>query len=324
MITPLVPQISFNFATMLDGAVASASTKRAYYQWVDRFLVDVVGLEPTERAARVARMQALPLNALLPYLNVPHVRAWFATLRNSHASKSSFAQAHAAVVKLTELLNEAGWVDDATTGAIGRVKPPKAESGQRIGRWLSVAELKSLVAAVPAKNTSAAARDRALLAVMCTMGLRREEVASLTWGDLSVQNGKPSLRVHGKGNKVRSMQVPAQVVAALSAWRKVVGEPELATAMFRQVNKTAAVGTSGLSGSAVDGIVKAAAARAGLGDVAPHDLRRSVAGALYENGVSVDEISKLLGHSNVAVTQKYLGNMKPANGAEFMAELLKA
>jgi integrase len=62
---------------------------------------------------------------------------------------------------------------------------------------------------------------------------------------------------------------------------------------------------------------------AGLGHVAPHDLRRSVAGALHEAGTPIDKISRLLRHSNVAVTERYLSRLPRANeGAVLMSDLM--
>ncbi|HEX2621975.1 MAG TPA: site-specific integrase, partial [Phototrophicaceae bacterium] len=57
--------------------------------------------------------------------------------------------------------------------------------------------------------------------------------------------------------------------------------------------------------------------------VAPHDLRRSVAGALHEAGTPIEKISQLLRHSNVAVTERYLNRLPKANeGAIAMSGLL--
>jgi integrase/recombinase XerC len=71
-------------------------------------------------------------------------------------------------------------------------------------------------------------------------------------------------------------------------------------------------------------IIHEAAHAAGLGDVAPHDLRRSVAGALQQNGVSIDKISRLLRHSNVGVTERYLSRLpQPNEGALLMSDMLE-
>ena len=70
-------------------------------------------------------------------------------------------------------------------------------------------------------------------------------------------------------------------------------------------------------------LAEVGAKAANLGHVAPHDLRRSVAGALQEAGVSIENISRLLRHSNVAVTERYLSRLPQRNeGGIMMSDLL--
>ena len=69
--------------------------------------------------------------------------------------------------------------------------------------------------------------------------------------------------------------------------------------------------------------VTEAARVAGIGHVAPHDLRRSVAGALEEAGTPIEKISRLLRHSNVAVNERYLSRLPKRNeGGVLMSDLL--
>jgi integrase len=76
----------------------------------------------------------------------------------------------------------------------------------------------------------------------------------------------------------------------------------------------------------VDGIwlvIDEAAEAAQIGHVAPHDLRRSVAGTLHESGVPIETISRLLRHSNVAITERYLSRLPQRNeGAILMSGML--
>jgi integrase len=93
--------------------------------------------------------------------------------------------------------------------------------------------------------------------------------------------------------------------------------------LIRAVYKGGAVRDGGITTDAIWRIVKAAAEHADLGRVAPHDLRRSVAGNLEQSGVPVETISRLLRHSNIAVTQQYLSKLPRQNeGAILMADLL--
>jgi integrase len=163
--------------------------------------------------------------------------------------------------------------------------------------------------------------------MLCTMALRREELASVRWADFSIQNDRPVLRVHGKGRKTASIDVPGAVLGALNRWRSaVIAANQLktpASPLLRRLWKGGRISGSGLTPDGIWLIVGDAARAAELGQIAPHDLRRSVAGALQADGVPVEKISRLLRHSNVAVTERYLSKLPQANeGAILMSGML--
>ena len=59
-------------------------------------------------------------------------------------------------------------------------------------------------------------RNTVLTTMLCTMALRREEMAPARWEDFSVQNDRAVLRVHGKGRKAAPIDVPRAVLDALT------------------------------------------------------------------------------------------------------------
>ncbi len=319
----------FNFALALPGRASSPHTIRAYFRWIDRYLADIGGLKPTERDARVHRMHNLPVRKLQSTLSAAQLRAWLGLLATEGHGKQGLDQARAAVVTLGDLLAEAGWIDDSTAAAMARVRPPKAEEGQRPGRWLSTHQLRELMRAGAAMATSEnqALRNSVVLSVLCTMALRREELASAQWRDLSLQNDRMVLRVHGKGKKTAVIDVPRPVSRNLQRWQKAVAGSkrgyEPGSALVRRLWKGGGVASTALTVDGIWMIVSDAAAFADIGHVAPHDLRRSVAGALQESGVPIDKISQLLRHSNVAVTERYLSKLPQINeGAVLMSRAL--
>lgn len=321
--------LTFNFALALPGRASSPHTQRAYFRWVDQYLVDLAGLAPSQGDQRRYRMTVLPVKLLNEILSAQQLRAWLGRLAAMRHGKQGIDQARAAIVTLADLLAEAQLLDDYTAAAMARVRPPRAEEGQRPGRWLSTHELKVLIAASREIATSPNQQQRndVLSTILCTMALRREELSAAKWGDLSLQNNRVVLRVHGKGRKVAMIDVPKPVVKALHTWRGAVapGEvhPPRQSPLIRRIWKGGKVAKGGLSPDGIWWIVQDAAAFAGLGTVAPHDLRRSVAGALHESGVSIDKISRLLRHSNIAVTERYLSRLPRVNeGAVLMSDLL--
>jgi integrase len=320
---------AINFTAMLQGRASSTHTQRAYARWIDRYLSDLAELAPTAGKARRARMQALPLKVLLPILNPPTLRTWLGRLSLEEQGKQALNQARASIITLASLLAEAGWLDDYTSAALTNVKVPKAESGQRQGRWLAVEQTRALMRAAEAIANSPAqrARNAVVIRMLCIMALRREELTEILWSDLHTQAGRPVLLVHGKGSKAALVDIPDIVMNAIEQWIPYVSpsseQLDRSSYLIRGVYKGGAVRGGGITTDAIWRIVKAAAEQADLGRVAPHDLRRSVAGNLEQSGVPVETISRLLRHSNIAVTQQYLSKLPRQNeGAILMAELL--
>jgi integrase/recombinase XerD len=329
--TALTPPsgINFNFGAVLKGRATSPHTHRAYARWIDRYLVDMTDLHPATGKARKARMEVLPLDKLVPVLNPTSLRAWLGRLAEEGQGKQSMSQARASIITLASLLAEAGILDDYTSAAMTNVKMPKVESGQRQGRWLSVEQVRNLMTAAEDIACSPAQRARNALAVrmLCIMALRREELTEIRWRDLHTQAGRPVLLVHGKGSKAAIVDIPTPVLRAIERWVPFVAPynqtPYGDGFLIRRVYKGGVVTDSGITADAIWRIVTEAARHAGLGKVAPHDLRRSVAGNLELSGVPVETISRLLRHSSIAVTQHYLSRLPRQNeGALLMADLL--
>lgn len=319
----------YNLVRALPGRASSAHTQRAYYRWVDAYLVATRNFKPATGLQRLERMSALPVSDLLAALTAAQLRAWLGSLAQEGHGKQGLNQARAAIVTLASLLSEAGWLDDYTSAAMSNVRIPRAEEGQRAGRWLSAEEIRLLMTAARqmAANDTQRVRNNVVMTMLCTMALRREEVSAMRWGDLSLQDGRVVLRVHGKGRKVAAIDVPANVLNALNIWRQLVApgqtRPPDSLPLVVRMYKGGKPGKRALTADGVWLLVHRAARLAGLGDVAPHDLRRSVAGALNASGVPIETISRLLRHSNVAVTERYLSKLPRRNpGALLMGDLL--
>lgn len=323
--------LTFNLLESLPGRASSRHTHRAYFRWIDQYLVEMIGFEPTSGAKRLRRMEALPLKRVVEGLGPIQLRAWLGKLSAQGNGKQGIGQARSAILTLASLLSEAGWLPDHISAGMSNVRPPRAEEGQRPGRWLATEQIKMLMEAAPLISTSrsGALRNKVVLTTLCTMALRREELANAAWGDLSIQNNRFVLRVHGKGRKYAQIDVPRPVLRTLDEWRRIVApgmaQPPPETPIVRRIykGKIGRISDQPLSADGIWFIVKEAAAYAQIGHVAPHDLRRSVAGALQEAGTAIDTISRLLRHSNVAVTERYLSRLPQRNeGAVLMSGVL--
>ena len=150
-------------------------------------------------------------------------------------------------------------------------------------------------------------RNRALLALFYGAGLRRSELAGLTWADV-VSRGpdRGQATVFGKGGKTRAVMLYGQAWALVAGIR---GEAALGAPVF------ASRQGGHLDPSAVWRVVKAAAARAGLpAGTSPHWLRHSHASHSLDRGAPLSLVQQGLGHASVATTSKYL-HARPSDGA---------
>lgn len=153
------------------------------------------------------------------------------------------------------------------------------------GRALAWPDLQRLLAAAPGPEA------RALLAVAAGAGLRRATLCSLTWSQCSRRDGTWYVCVVGKGNKEHRSRLPVWAAAALSNWD--VASPERAH-VFRWRD-----------GKSVWRIVEEAAERAGLGRLAPHDLRRTFASLALTSGIGTADLRRMMGHASITTTVKY-------------------
>lgn len=161
-------------------------------------------------------------------------------------------------------------------------------------------------------------RDLTLVLLLLHTGLRAAEAAALTWGDLGL-DGAATLTVEGKGRVVRTIPLSTAAAGALMEWasfsgsRRIAREPVITRVKHRLSGEASRSNRSGewehtpepLSADAVHGIVTRRAARAGLKDVTPHALRRTFATKLRDLGVSIDTISRYLGHASIQTTVAY-------------------
>lgn len=143
-------------------------------------------------------------------------------------------------------------------------------------------------------------RDRALLELCYSSGLRVSELADARWNRLDTAEGL--LRVVGKGDKERVVPVGRHALAALREWRRAVAG--FCGAQPAHIFVTARAAPLG-----VRAIQKRIAERArsqGLGQhVHPHQLRHSFASHILESSGDLRAVQELLGHANLSTTQIY-------------------
>ena len=117
----------------------------------------------------------------------------------------------------------------------------------------------------------------------------------------------------GKGNKTRSVAVPLWVKQEIDGWLEVAGIEK--GPIFRRVLASGRVGKDALTERAVWQLVREYATRIGIGELAPHDLRRTAAKLCRAKGGELEQIQFLLGHESILTTERYLGSEQDLKNA---------
>jgi integrase len=271
-------------ALVLD-SVSSPITKRVYNLGLDEFFA-WYGQEPR------------------PGFTKATVSAWRVALEARGLGAVSINVRITAVRKLAVEAADNGLLAPELANGITRVKGV-ASKGVRIGNWLTVRQAQALLN-TPDVTTNKGLRDRAILAVLLGCGLRRSEVAALSFGHIQQRDGRWCIvDLVGKHGRVRTVPMPTWVKVAVDTWTVPAGMT--GGAVFRSVNRGGQIHETALSEKVVWQVLQGYATAAGVPGIAPHDCRRTCAKLCRAAGGELEQIQLLLGHASVQTTERYLG-----------------
>ena len=278
---------------VLDG-LTSEHSKRAY----GRALVDFLAWH--EQQGRPALTKAL-------------IQRYKTGLEGDGAGVASINQRLSAIRKLAAEASDNGLIPEQVANGIKNVSGVRQE-GQRAGNWLTKDQAQALLNA-PDVTTLKGLRDRAIIALLLGTGLRRTEAARLTFEHIQQREGRwVIVDLVGKRNKTRSVPMPMWAKAAIDAYAveaareqgELVGMHPAAP-LFVSINKGDHISGNSMTAQAIRDMVIGYARALGLGEVAPHDLRRTFAKLARGGGADLEQIQLSLGHASIQTTQRYLG-----------------
>jgi site-specific recombinase XerD len=225
-------------------------------------------------------------------------------LEQNNLAPSTINVRLAAVRRLAYVASDSGLLSPELAAGIARVKGAKRLC-VRIGNWLTAEQGKALIQS-PCPDTLRGKRDRAILALLLGCGLRRAEVVAVRMEDVQLREEHWVIAdLIGKGRHVRTVPVPNWVKRAIDEW---TARAQIAAGnVFRRVHKQGRIWGDGITSKAVWHVVKAAARRTGISNLAPHDLRRTCARLCHLSVGELEQIQFLLGHVSVQTTERYLG-----------------
>lgn len=271
-------------------------------QWIDRFIRHL----DTERrlSPHTCRHYRRDLDALADWcdgqsvdrwdgVDDEHLRAWSANAFRKGLSPASIRRRLSAARSFYRYLLREKHVRRNPASTVSAPKGAKRLPGNldadRMARLVEIEGEGPLVA-----------RDRAILELLYSSGLRLSELTGLDVGGVDLADA--TVHVTGKGGKDRIVPVGAKAVAALRAWhaeRPALAAPD-ETALFvsQRGNR--------LSNRSVQARVDHWARQQGIdARVHPHLLRHSFATHLLESSHDLRGVQELLGHANIATTQVY-------------------
>jgi len=241
----------------------------------------------------LASLMKLTADKSLDALTVHDIRRTVATLHGRGSSSRSIARMLSAWRGFYRYLNrDHGFTHNPCVG----IRAPKA--AKTLPNALSPDDAARLMAL--AGQNMLAARDRAMLELMYSSGLRLAELVGMDWDHIDWSEG--TARVLGKGSKTRVVPVGRKAIEALRAWRE---QHRMITRVDPQaifVNRRG----GRLSMRSVQIRVKHAGVRQGVvTDVHPHVLRHSFASHVLQSSGDLRAVQEMLGHASISTTQVY-------------------
>jgi integrase/recombinase XerC len=255
----------------------------------------------------LADLAALCSGTPLARLQAADVRRALARLHGGGAAPASLARKLSAWRRFFDWLGRRGEI--AGNPAVGVRAPRRAK---RLPKALAPDQAVQLAAHEPAA-TPLALRDKAMVELLYSSGLRLSELVGLDWRYFATDEDGPGstswfdleakrVTVVGKGGKVRQVPVGRPAIAALGQWLRA--RAAMAGAGKRALFVSARGGRIGAR--SVQLRLARLAAMLGLGvPVHPHVLRHSMASHLLQSSGDLRAVQEMLGHASIATTQIY-------------------
>lgn len=221
------------------------------------------------------------------------IRGFIAAQIKSGLSKTTVNRRLSSVRSFFRFLYKEGYRKSNPAKLVPSQKIPKP-----LPRFLTVDDIFALIEK-PGGIGFIPARDRAILELLYSSGLRVSELSGLNTDDINIKEGL--VKIKGKGKKERIVPVGSKAVDAIKSYlieRIFLKSKDRALFLNRLGRRLTDRGVRRI-------VVKYARALAINGHIGPHTIRHSFASHLLQGGADLRVIQELLGHSSLSTTQKY-------------------
>jgi len=230
-------------------------------------------------------------------IDISEIRAFVASLMGKGLKKISVLRMLSSLRSFFKFLTREGHLK---ANPAKLVPSPKGE--KRLPKFLSVDDAFALVEK-PDGTAFIPVRDRAILELLYSSGLRVSEICALNIDDINLRN--EALKVRGKGKKERLVPVGSKALEALRHY--LIERLSIRRSLGRETGEALFVSRAGgrLTERTMRRIVFRYSDEALASPVSPHTLRHTFATHLLQSGADLRVIQELLGHSSLSTTQKY-------------------
>jgi site-specific recombinase XerD len=225
-------------------------------------------------------------------LDRAHVRRHLAELQSGASSRATVLRKASALRSFVKFLRAEGELKrDPFLGV------PLPKRTRSLPKFLTEAEMEELISS-PMSSGECSERDRAMIELLYSSGLRRTELSTLNVGDVDILSG--TVRVFGKGSRERIVPVGKEALTRLRNYLRSRGGPSDGEPLFANLRGAR------LSSEGVVFVVRRWVKRSSLlKKVTPHVFRHSFATHLLNRGCNIREVQEMLGHADLNTTQIY-------------------
>ena len=249
-------------------------------------------------ATAVAAETQVALKELLITVDTDTVRRYMAQLNEKNYSKSTTARKLATLRSFYKFLVRRNYID---SNPVATVKTPKQE--KKLPKFLEYEEVQRLLNAPPVNNWLGA-RDRAILEVLYSTGMRVSELVALNMEDIDFLG--EVIHIRGKGKKERIAPIGSSALQAIQHYIEFRNRRMANDGNFDPKVLFANKHGKRLSVRSVRRKMDKYLKEAGLDpSISPHTLRHSFATHMLNNGADLRSVQELLGHQSLSTTQVY-------------------
>lgn len=253
---------------------------------------DAYGRDLHELAAFLDREENLPDAATV---TTADIRAWLADMARNGLSPRSLRRKTQAARAFFRWIQKQGLISNNPASEV-----QLAKIGRKLPEFVREQEMEEILAnPIPGGDTVLNIRNKLIITILYSCGIRLDELAKLTDADIDFH--QKEIRVHGKRDKTRIIPVADELLAEIREWQKVRDGlytlPSPAPLLCSKRGR--------LSRVTIYEIVHKILMPTGATHKSPHSLRHTFATSLLNNGAEINSVKELLGHASLQSTQIY-------------------